>query len=128
MFKGQNAFPSWFGGEGNATKVFCHSRVLGRLSPFSDRIYSFLTPVDGQEGRDKLVVVKSEMAKCCGPVVRTEHEQREDLKNRMLKNMNAIRVWPLRIERDINSQSGEDLIWRSLSRLSSLPGGALWLR
>lgn len=63
----------------------------------------------------------------CGPVVRTEHEQREDLKNRMLKNMKAIRVWPLRIERDINSPSGEDLIWRYLSRLRSLTEGALWL-
>lgn len=63
----------------------------------------------------------------CGPVVRTEHEQREDLKNRMLKNMKAIRVWPLRIERDINFQSGEDLIWRYLSRLRSLTEGALWL-
>lgn len=63
----------------------------------------------------------------CGPVVRTEHEQKEDLNNRMLKNMKAIRVWPLRIERDINSQSGEDFIWRYLSRLSSLTEGALWL-
>lgn len=110
MFKGQNAFPSQFGREGNATKVSCHSQVLGRLPPCSDRIYSFLTPVGGKEGCDKLVIVKSGMAKCCGPVVRTEHEQREDLKDRMLKNMNAIRVWPLRIERDINFQSGEDLI------------------
>lgn len=62
-----------------------------------------------------------------GPVVRTEHEQRKDLKNRMPKNMKTIRVWPLRIERDINSPSGEDLIWRYLSRLRSLTEGALWL-
>lgn len=60
-------------------------------------------------------------------MVRTKHEQREDLKNRMLKNMKAIRVWLLRIERDINSQSGEDMIWRYLSRPRSLMEGALWL-
>lgn len=59
-----------------------------------------------------------------GPVVKTEHEQSEDLKNRMLKNMKAIGVWILGIERDRNYQSGRFDSEISL-QAGSLRAGAL---
>lgn len=61
MFKGQDASPLWFGGEGNDPEFSCYTQLLGRpdfLLVVRGYIGFLLLCVGGEGGFDDLAIVR----------------------------------------------------------------------